>query len=66
MLVVWYYKLSDKQAQGETIMARTGRAVIAQGQDFEIREYPVPEPAPNTILLRQELAGICGTDLHNW
>lgn len=47
-------------------MARTGRAVIAQGQDFEIREYPVPDPAPNTILLRQELAGICGTDLHNW
>ena len=47
-------------------MSRTGRAVVASGQDFEIREYPVPEPAPNTVLLRQELAGICGTDLHNW
>ena len=47
-------------------MARTGRAVIAHGQDFEIREYPVPDPAPNTVLLRQEMAGICGTDLHNW
>ena len=22
--------------------------------------------APNTVLLRQEMAGICGTDLHNW
>jgi len=40
--------------------------VIAYGQDFEIREYPVPEPEPNTILLRQELAGLCGTDVHNW
>ncbi len=47
-------------------MARTGRAVVARGQDFDVREYPVPDPAPNTVLLRQELAGICGTDLHNW
>ena len=47
-------------------MSRTGRAVVAHGQDFEIREYPVPDPEPNTVLLRQELAGICGTDLHNW
>ncbi len=47
-------------------MARTGRAVIAYQHDFEIREYPVPDPEPNTLLLRQELAGICGTDVHNW
>ena len=47
-------------------MERVGRAVIAHGQDFEIREYPVPEPEPGTILLRQELSGLCGTDLHNW
>ena len=47
-------------------MARTGRAVIANGQNFEIRQYPVPDPEPNTLLLKQEMAGICGTDLHNW
>ena len=47
-------------------MARMGRAVVALGRDFEVREYPVPEPAPGTLLLRQELGGICGTDLHNW
>ncbi len=47
-------------------MARTGRAVIAHGQTFEIREYAVPDPTPGAILLRQELAGICGTDLHMW
>lgn len=45
---------------------RTARAVIAKGQAFTLCEYPVPEPAPGTLLLRQELAGICGTDLHNW
>lgn len=47
-------------------MTRTGRAVVTHGQSFDIREYPVPDPAPGTVLLRQELAGICGTDLHNW
>ena len=47
-------------------MSRTGRAAVMVGERFEIREYPVPEPEPGTILLRQELGGICGTDLHNW
>lgn len=47
-------------------MARTGRVVITQGQEFALREYTVPDPAPGTLLLRQEMAGICGTDLHNW
>lgn len=45
---------------------RTGRAVVVCGQEFSLREFPVPDPAAGTLLLRQELAGICGTDLHNW
>ncbi len=47
-------------------MTQIGRVVVTQGQSFDIREYPVPDPAPGTVLLQQELAGICGTDLHNW
>lgn len=47
-------------------MPTTGRAVVTLGQNFEIREYTVPDPAPGTLLIKQELAGICGTDLHNW
>ncbi|MCB0095638.1 MAG: alcohol dehydrogenase catalytic domain-containing protein, partial [Caldilineaceae bacterium] len=47
-------------------MAKTGRVVVTHGQAFEVREYNVPDPAPGSILLRQELGGICGTDLHNW
>lgn len=47
-------------------MSKTGRAVIAHGQTFEVREYPVPDPAPHGMILHQELAGICGTDLHMW
>ncbi|MCZ6677520.1 MAG: alcohol dehydrogenase catalytic domain-containing protein [Candidatus Poribacteria bacterium] len=47
-------------------MSRTGRATVMTGKDFEVREYPIPEIEPGTVLLRQELGGICGTDLHNW
>ncbi len=47
-------------------MSNTARAAVMVGERFEIREYPVPDPEPGTILLKQELAGICGTDLHNW
>ncbi len=47
-------------------MARTGRAIIAYGQEFGVREFSVPDPAPDTLILRQELGGICGTDVHNW
>jgi len=36
------------------------------GKEFKMREYPIPEPEPGIVLLRQELCGICGTDRHNW
>ena len=45
---------------------RTARATVMSGKDFEVREYPIVDPAPGTVLVRQELGGICGTDLHNW
>lgn len=47
-------------------MTRTGRLVVTHGQSFELREYPVPAPTSGAMLLKQELAGICGTDLHLW
>lgn len=47
-------------------MTRTGRAVIAHDQEFTVQEFIVPDPAPGTLILRQELGGICGTDVHNW
>ncbi len=47
-------------------MTKMARAVVVQGQEFEVREYAVPDPAPGAVVLKQELAGICGTDLHYW
>ena len=54
------------RSAGAGTAVRTGRAVVMVGKEFQVREYEVPDPAPGTLLLRQELAGICGTDLHNW
>ncbi len=33
---------------------------------FHIEEFHVPDPAPGTVLLRQELAGCCATDAHTY
>jgi threonine dehydrogenase-like Zn-dependent dehydrogenase len=46
----------------------TGRIAVlrAYGGDFELREYPVPDPEPGAILVRLTRAGICGSDLHIW
>jgi len=32
--------------------------------DFVIKEYPIPKPAPGTLVMKVELSGICGTDIH--
>ena len=31
---------------------------------FRVEDFELPEPAPGTVLLRQELAGCCATDAH--
>ena len=44
----------------------SGRLIVAKDQEFAMREYDVPDPAPHALVIKQELAGICGTDLHLW
>ncbi|HET7341862.1 MAG TPA: zinc-binding dehydrogenase [Methylomirabilota bacterium] len=46
----------------------TGRVAVlkAYGGDFELREYPVPEPEPGAIVIKLTRAGVCGSDLHIW
>jgi threonine dehydrogenase-like Zn-dependent dehydrogenase len=33
---------------------------------YQIREYPLPEPAPGCVLVKMEMSGICGTDKHTF
>ncbi len=39
---------------------------VGVGRPMELREYPVPDPAPGAILMRIALANVCGSDLHHW
>ncbi len=45
--------------------ARANLLMEAQGR-FGIGEYPIPDPAPGSVLMKIELCGICGTDVHTW
>ena len=49
-------------------MTAMGRAAVATSADqpIELREYPVPAPSADEILVRTTVAGLCGSDLHIW
>ena len=49
-------------------MAATGvlAATLVKPGQYEIREYPLPEPAPGCVLVKMEMSGICGTDKHTF
>jgi threonine dehydrogenase-like Zn-dependent dehydrogenase len=42
----------------------TAAVLTAYKQSLELRQYPIPEPGPGEALIRVEMAGICGTDVH--
>ncbi|MDQ6670468.1 MAG: alcohol dehydrogenase catalytic domain-containing protein [Chloroflexota bacterium] len=46
----------------------TARAVVLDKPHgtFSVQEFPVPELAPGTVLLRMELSGCCATDAHTY
>jgi len=46
----------------ETVLAAT----LVQPGQYEVREYPLPEPGPGCVLVKMELSGICGTDKHTY
>jgi L-iditol 2-dehydrogenase len=33
---------------------------------FVVGQYPIPEPGPGQVLMKIEICGICGTDIHTW
>lgn len=41
-------------------------AALVQPGKYELREFPLPEPAPGCVLVKMELSGICGTDKHTY
>jgi threonine dehydrogenase-like Zn-dependent dehydrogenase len=41
-------------------------ATLVKPLQYELREYPLPDPAPGCVLVKMELSGICGTDKHTF
>jgi L-iditol 2-dehydrogenase len=47
-------------------MELVSRAAVLDGVGgkFSVAEAPVPDPGPGSIVVKQELCGVCGTDVH--
>jgi len=47
---------------------KTARANLLEKPQgsFVVGQYPIPEPAPGAVLMKVELCGVCGTDVHTW
>jgi threonine dehydrogenase-like Zn-dependent dehydrogenase len=46
----------------QTVLAAT---LVEPGR-YELRDYPLPEPAPGCVLVKMVMSGICGTDKHTF
>ncbi|MGA2811528.1 MAG: zinc-binding dehydrogenase [Candidatus Acidiferrum sp.] len=51
-----------KNMAGQGVLAAT---LVKPGL-YELREYPLPEPAAGCVLVKMEMSGICGTDKHTF
>ena len=49
-------------------MTRTAKANLLDKPNgsFVVGQYPVPTPKAGEILMKIEMCGICGTDIHTW
>ena len=41
-------------------------AALVEPGRYELREFPLPEPAPGCVLVKMQMSGICGTDKHTF
>lgn len=41
-------------------------ATLVKPGQYELREYPLPDPAPGCLLVKMLVSGICGTDKHTY
>jgi threonine dehydrogenase-like Zn-dependent dehydrogenase len=59
-----------QNVENKRTMTPSSNAVLAatllEPGRYELREFPLPEPAPGCVLLKMEMSGICGTDKHTF
>ena len=39
---------------------------VGPGKPLEVREFAVPEVEPGAVLVKMEMAAVCGSDVHTW
>ena len=63
----WYSGTQETSKTGGKMAAQgvLAATLVKPGQ-YEIREYPLPEPASGCVLVKMEMSGICGTDKHTF
>jgi L-iditol 2-dehydrogenase len=49
-----------------TLPAAARAATLVAPGRYEMREYPLAEPAPGSAVVKMQLSGICGTDKHTY
>ena len=50
----------------ERVNTAKAAVVTAFNKPLEIKEVPLPAPAPGEVLVRIVAAGVCGSDVHMW
>ena len=58
----------EHEARGRRYAMNTCMAAVfvGPGKPLEVQEFPVPEVEPGAVLVRMEMAAVCGTDVHTW
>lgn len=54
------------QAAGKAIPKTSKAAMLTALENYEIKEFPIPEIGDDDILVKVEGCGICGTDAHEF
>ncbi|MBR5309236.1 MAG: zinc-binding dehydrogenase [Clostridia bacterium] len=58
---------SPKTAASNGAIPKTSRvALLTKTEQFEIKEYPIPEIGDDDVLVKMEGCGVCGTDAHEF
>jgi L-iditol 2-dehydrogenase len=53
-------------SDGNYLLRNMKALLLTKYRQFEFADVPVPEPAPNEILIRVAACGICGSDVHGF
>ncbi len=57
---------APKASQGGNIPSTSRAAMLTALENYEIKEFPIPELGDDDILVKVEGCGICGTDAHEF